>query len=1458
MKKRVLSLLLVIVFAFSSFPFATITVSASASYTEPTIVVESKYIAPNSQVEVKVDVENNPGVAGATLGFSYDPKLTLVSAKNGDAFAKLSYTAPGKFTNPCEFFWDSATGQADDDGTILYLTFKVSDEAVGNDNLNINVSYYPGDIYNEDFESLKFQMVNGCITVIDYIPGDVNGDGVVTGKDITLIRRNIVSGYETEINESAADVNDDGRINGKDINLIRRFIVGGYGVELSPSKPKCEHAMSATAYNPATCTKDGNIAYWYCSVCDKYFSDAEGTTEITLENTVIPATDHTVVVDPAVPPTYESTGLTEGSHCSNCNEVFVKQEIIPILKGYSIEYNIANGDMYLAKLGIDNSANPTSYNPEQSTIVLKELKAPDGYKFLGWFDGAGENANRVMQITKGSTGNKQLYAHWHKEAYEITFASDMVPVEKIVYTTDREIKLPSPKLDKYTFVGWTDKEGNMYDIIPVGSTGDINLYANWASNRNRAVAVDELKDPIILEDSKNGLMLFTYEIGKIENVPLFTTMNLNCVNGIITEHSKTEEKAISNEKAETVAQTISNATTNSTSWTLSKNWSDTTEVSESYLKETGQERQEAETLAKSQSSTYNIGMSFGGSNTTVDTSSGAYKISGNQSHSTTNTTESGQNFGLSVDNKNSSQTSFGGNAGLNIKILKFGINANNKDSHEVGKGVDYSNYVKHTNSGTDSWSNDIELSGERAHSVTDEKTWNASEGFSSSNSVSASSSVSNTISTLISQQYGYGKTYSEGGSNSEAQDWASTDSKSDEFSSTLTYYTSDIESTTTTFTSTGNTKGDYRLVMAGDVHVFAVVGYDVAKKSYFVYTYNVLDDTTEEYLDYSFDGTFDDYETSIIPFEVPSFVNDYVNNRIAITNGLSVNRDKGMITRYTAPEDGPATVISVPSYVSLDNGDGTFKSVKITDISPDLFRNNKDIVCVILGHNIKKIPDNAFEGCTSLKYVICQGVTEIGSNAFKGCTSLNEFVVSEGITSLGNNAFEGVPQISAVTSNEKVALAVASSGADNIVLDISKIPQEKADKLSIDVGSINRFELLGKDKEYKELSLKSDAKTTIINGVTITEGSEIPIDLSSENVTLNRVKVKSSGYAMLLGADITNVTLNGTNTLSTESGNTLVCRNIRLSPLSVSVDGEMNVSGKILICGAIEGTEYITYDDIVYLSEEKYLQYQKGVFKISFNANGGNVETKSIESYYGAKLGALPTPTRENCTFEGWFTEDGTQITEDTIFTYLGDLEVRARWLSGWVLASNVPADGEVVNAKWNYTLREHTANSASELFGWVKYDTQRTSWGAWSGWSTANPSNGVRNVESRSVYDHTEYHYYRWTNGKGYVYSYKYSNAYWLEEKWFTYILPTSKDGSCIGYVGSDGGDRRWVRADASINHSVDRTFTRDIYHTEWRYQEPIYTYYYYRDLAKESTTDPTGQSNVSNVVKWVQYRVK
>ena len=85
----------------------------------------------------------------------------------------------------------------------------------------------------------------------------------------------------------------------------------------------------------ATCTTTGNEAYKKCNACNKYFSaNAEGNstagkTKADAFNTeVIP---HTEVTDEAVAPDCENTGLTEGSHCSACGEVFVAQEEVDAL-----------------------------------------------------------------------------------------------------------------------------------------------------------------------------------------------------------------------------------------------------------------------------------------------------------------------------------------------------------------------------------------------------------------------------------------------------------------------------------------------------------------------------------------------------------------------------------------------------------------------------------------------------------------------------------------------------------------------------------------------------------------------------------------------------------------------------------------------------------------------------------------------------------------------------------------------------------------------------------------------------------------------------------------------------------------------------------------------------------------------------------------------------------------------
>ena len=82
------------------------------------------------------------------------------------------------------------------------------------------------------------------------------------------------------------------------------------------------HQLSKTEGKAATCTEAGNTEYWYCSVCKKYFSDEAGTKETTLAATVIPATGHQLNKTDRKAATCTEAGNTEYWYCSVCKKYF--------------------------------------------------------------------------------------------------------------------------------------------------------------------------------------------------------------------------------------------------------------------------------------------------------------------------------------------------------------------------------------------------------------------------------------------------------------------------------------------------------------------------------------------------------------------------------------------------------------------------------------------------------------------------------------------------------------------------------------------------------------------------------------------------------------------------------------------------------------------------------------------------------------------------------------------------------------------------------------------------------------------------------------------------------------------------------------------------------------------------------------------------------------------------------
>ena len=142
-----------------------------------------------------------------------------------------------------------------------------------------------------------------------------------------------VSAAETKTAYPHGDFNKDGKIDMQDVVHFMGWVnfpyLGIYDIEW-------EHGLTYVEATPATCTEDGNIAYWHCEKCDKYFADAEGENEIYSGNVIIPTTGHTEIVDVDVAPTCTENGLTEGKHCSVCGEIIVAQENIDAL-GHNFE-----------------------------------------------------------------------------------------------------------------------------------------------------------------------------------------------------------------------------------------------------------------------------------------------------------------------------------------------------------------------------------------------------------------------------------------------------------------------------------------------------------------------------------------------------------------------------------------------------------------------------------------------------------------------------------------------------------------------------------------------------------------------------------------------------------------------------------------------------------------------------------------------------------------------------------------------------------------------------------------------------------------------------------------------------------------------------------------------------------------------------------------------------------------
>lgn len=512
------------------------------------------------------------------------------------------------------------------------------------------------------------------------------------------------------------------------------------------------------------------------------------------------------------------------------------------------------------------------------------------------------------------------------------------------------------------------------------------------------------------------------------------------------------------------------------------------------------------------------------------------------------------------------------------------------------------------------------------------------------------------------------------------------------------------------------------------------------------------------------------------------------------SKGLVYDSETGAVVDYT----GEGTDVYIPDYISTENGDGTTSVVKIVGIEKDAFAGNDKLKSIKLSKHITEIPDQAFEGCSSLTSVKAEGLQTIGDKAFSGCSSLDDFTVTTNIKKLGKNAFTGAGKVTVNAKNSDIANAAITSGATKLIVNLADMEDTLANKTYDITKSTDYFELNGGNKAYKGLKISSDAKETTLNGFVFEDNKSAPIVCSSEKLNLARISAKTNGFAMILSADKTDISLYGTIKLESTSSNVVLSKDVSLTRLNANIVGKLVLTGDYMIYGKVEGDSLLNFTSgkLVTINEDSYNKLK-----------------------YGSMDWVLESKVPDNATIVGekWTYDYTTKIT-----------------------SSNSSVAG--------YTLYDSS-------WVWGPY-------GGWSGWSDGNISGSdSRKVETRSVPNGyaTQYNYIRYLSADGRtsgpcsgVWGGKSCTNY-QERGWGAQL-------ACVGnqYSKQIGGYfNLYGSAPCWYGESTRQVVSS--YKTQYRYADrsKVYTYYLKKVESKESTTKVEASDSISNVKRWVQYVV-